>query len=239
MGGGQQEGTAVDNCESGADANRDDACRIEFTEQSLDYYWSGLGPTYGFDYTEPRVVVFDGATNTGCGNASTAVGPFYCPPDQTIYLDTAFYQTLRTQFGASAGPLAQEYILAHEFGHHIQHLLGTTEGLDLQDTGAASDSVRLELQADCFAGAWVAAASTTVDDTGNTFLQPVTAQQVADALNAASSVGDDSIQETTQGQSNPETWTHGSSEQRQKWFQTGYEGGPDACTTFQAAPGDL
>lgn len=217
-------------------ANSDDQCRVEAATASLEVYWSGISPELGFDYVSPAdTVVFEGATNTGCGNATSAVGPFYCPADSKIYLDTAFYADLRGQFGASGGPLAQLYIIAHEWGHHIQHISGITDGLDLQTPGEDSDSVRLELQADCFAGAWVGAAPDIKDEDGTTFLAPVTQQQINDALNAAAAVGDDNIQEKTQGQANPEGWTHGSSESRQKWFDAGRAGGPNACNTFEVA----
>ena len=218
------------------EANANDDCRVEGAAASLEVYWSGIAPELGFDYVSPaNTIIFDGQTNTGCGGASSAVGPFYCPADSTIYLDTAFYADLRSQFGASGGDLAQMYIIAHEWGHHIQHIAGITDGKDLQVQGADSDSVRLELQADCFAGAWVGAASEIKDDKGITFLEPVTQQQVNDALNAAAAVGDDNIQEKTQGQVNPEGWTHGSSESRQKWFEAGRAGGPNACNTFEVA----
>ncbi len=221
-------------------ANADDDCRVQGAAASLDTYWAQVAPDLGFDYTQPEpVVIFDGATSTGCGDATSAVGPFYCPADQTIYLDTAFYAELRSQFGASGGPLAQMYIIAHEWGHHIQTITGINSNLDLQNTGPDSDSVRLELQADCFAGSWVGAASSTEDNAGVTFLKPVTDQQIADALNAAASVGDDNIQEQTQGQTNPESWTHGSSASREKWFQIGYKGGPGACNTFEVSGSEL
>lgn len=217
-------------------ANADDDCRVQGAAASLESYWSGISPELGIKYVPPtETIIFDGSTNTGCGNATSAVGPFYCPPDSTIYLDTAFYADLRSKFGASGGDLAQMYIIAHEWGHHIQHISGITDGLDLQATGADSDSVRLELQADCFAGSWVGAASTIKDDKGITFLKPVTPQEINDALNAAAAVGDDNIQEKTQGQVNPEGWTHGSSESRQKWFEAGRAGGPNACNTFEVA----
>jgi len=220
------------NC-TAEQANTDDQCRVEGAAASLEVYWSGIAPELGFEYTPPsKTYVFDGATNTGCGNATSAVGPFYCPADSSIYLDTAFYADLRSQFGASGGDLAQMYIIAHEWGHHIQHISGITEGKDLQVQGEGSDSVRLELQADCFAGAWVGAAADIKDDKGITFLKPVTREEINDALNAAAAVGDDNIQEKTQGQVNPEGWTHGSSESRQKWFEAGRAGGPDACETF-------
>lgn len=222
------------------EANTTDECRVFGASASLEDYWSTIAPELGFQYTAPQPIIeFEQAVSTGCGNASAAMGPFYCPSDQTIYLDTAFYAELRSQFGASGGPLAQLYIIGHEWGHHIQHIAGITEGLDLQNTGEDSDSVRLELQADCFAGAWLGDASKTKDENGNTYLDPITEQQVADALNAAAAVGDDNIQEQSSGQVNPEGWTHGSSEQRQKWFMIGYNGSPASCNTFEVSGSDL
>ena len=202
---------------------------------SLDDFWSDAVQ----GYVQPELVLFTGSVETACGAASSAVGPFYCPPDQTVYLDTAFYTDLRERFGASGGPLAQLYVVAHEWGHHIQNITGIMDGLDLQTAGESSDGVRLELQADCFAGAWVGAATTTVDAEGRPFLEPVTRDQIADALSAAGAVGDDNIQESTTGQVQPETWTHGSSEQRQRWFIAGLEEGVTACDTFEVPAGRL
>ena len=167
---------------------------------------------------QPQVVLFEQSVNTGCGQASSAVGPFYCPPDQTIYLDTSFFAQLEQQLGGSDESLAQLYIVGHEWGHHIQNITGGMDGLDLQTTGPDSDGVRLELQADCYAGAWIGDAEQQTDENGVRYFEPFTDQQIADALSAASAVGDDHIQETTSGQVQPETWTHGSSEQRQAWF---------------------
>jgi predicted metalloprotease len=229
-------GSSLSQCTTGSQANTDIDCRMKAAAASLDSYWS----TQVSGYTSPQpLVIFDGSTNTGCGGATTAVGPFYCPNDQTIYIDTAFYDELKTQFGATGGPLAQLYVIAHEWGHHIQNITGTMKNLDLQQTGPTSDSVRLELQADCFAGAWVGAAQTTKDENGVPFLQPVTKAEIADALNAAASVGDDNIQQSTQGQVNPESFTHGTSAQREKWFSTGLDGGPQSCDTFGASAGSL
>ena len=236
-GGGQQpvDEQPLTQCDTGKEANESIDCRMAGAADSLDTYWSTTLPQQGVPYTSTQVVLFSGQTSTGCGTASSSIGPFYCPGDQTIYLDTAFYDQLRSQFGSSGGPLAEMYVVAHEWGHHIQNISGIMNGLDLQDTGPNSDAVRLEVQADCFAGAWVGAAQSTLDANGQPFLQPVTDAQIRDALSAAAAVGDDRIQEQTQGQVNPERWTHGSSEMRQRWFTAGLQGGPQACNTFEVA----
>ena len=228
-GGGGGDDTAIANCQTGEDANASLDCRIASAADSLDTYW----PTqFSSGYSTPETILFTDQVSTGCGNASSATGPFYCPADQTIYIDTSFYQELSTTYGADGGPLSELYVLAHEWGHHVQHLAGTTEGLDLQDSGPDSDSVKLELQADCYAGSWAGAATEIRNDEGVAFLDPITKEQVADALSAASAVGDDRIQESSGGSVNREAWTHGSSDQRQKWFLAGYNGGTDACNTF-------
>jgi predicted metalloprotease len=233
--GAQGPDEAIVGCETGADANANLDCRLTAAADSLDTYWAEALPATDVAYRTPGVVLFDAQTNTGCGGATSATGPFYCPADETIYIDPTFYEELRTRFGSSGGPLAEMYVIAHEWGHHVQNISGTMQGLDQQDTGPTSDSVRLEVQADCLAGAWVGAASQVRDDSGTAFLEPVTEAQIADALSAASAVGDDRIQESATGQVDPESWTHGSSGQRQKWFTTGLGGGPAACDTFAAA----
>ncbi|AZZ52990.1 MULTISPECIES: KPN_02809 family neutral zinc metallopeptidase [Rathayibacter] len=223
-------------CDSGADANAEVDCRLEGAAESLDRYWAGAAGSVGATYTTTGgVIVFEDQTSTGCGNATAAVGPFYCPPDQTIYLDTDFFDELRTRFDTSGGSLAQMYILAHEWGHHIQSLTGAMESADRSGTGPDSDSVRLELQADCYAGAWVGDASTVPDETGTPYLKPVTQEQYRDALSAAAAVGDDRIQEQATGTVDPEGWTHGSAEQRQRWFQAGFDADATACDTFAVA----
>jgi predicted metalloprotease len=229
-GGGSSDGSdeAIANCETGANANENLDCLIASAGDSIDTYWAGQVT----DYRPTNVILFTGQANTGCGGATSAVGPFYCPADEKIYIDTAFFDDLRNRFGSSGGPLAEMYVLAHEWGHHIQNISGTMAGLDTQTTGPESDGVRLETQADCYAGAWAGEASTVPDDSGTPFLQEITSEQLADALSAAAAVGDDRIQESATGQVNPETWTHGSAEQRQKWFTTGFENGPEACDTF-------
>lgn len=232
---GEEAGQPLTQCDTGSAANASIDCLMAGASDSLDTYWASELPKLGASYHSTSIVLFSDSTSTGCGGASSAKGPFYCPADETIYVDTAFYDELTARFGSSGGPLAQMYVVAHEWGHHVQNITGIMNGLDLQGTGPASDSVRLELQADCFAGAWVGAAPDITDDDGVAFLEPVTDAQIRDALSAASAVGDDRIQSSTQGQVTPETWTHGSSEARQKWFLVGYKGGPDACSTFQVA----
>jgi predicted metalloprotease len=235
--GGSSGDSSLTECQTGAQANDDVDCRMQAAATSLDAYWDDV---LGSKYTQPEMIIFDGATGTGCGSATADVGPFYCPPDQTVYIDTSFYDELKSRFGASGGPLAQLYVVAHEWGHHIQNITGIMDGLNLQQSGPSSDSVRLELQADCFAGSWVEGATKATDEKGHAFLEPPTKAQVADALNAAAAVGDDHIQSTLgSGQVNPEGFTHGTSAQREKWFQTGYEQGPQACTTFDASARQL
>ncbi|WP_129339000.1 neutral zinc metallopeptidase [Cellulomonas endophytica] len=231
--GGAAQVEDVGSC-TAEQANTDRTCRLSATAQALDEYWQPELERLGAQI--PGVESFEGATDTGCGAASASTGPFYCPPDQTIYLDLGFYDLLASRFGASDGPLAEIYVTAHEYGHHLQNVLGTFASADRSGTGEGSDSVRLELQADCYAGMFVGDAATTVDpDTGVTFLEPITAEQLRNALDAAAAVGDDSIQ-AQGGQVNPDSWTHGSSEQRQTWFTTGYEQGSlDACDTFAVA----
>lgn len=226
--------SSIEQCLTGEDANQRIDCRMKGASASLEDYWVDAAPQdLGLSYTAPQdFVLFDQATNTGCGSATSATGPFYCPPDQTIYVDVTFFDELESRFGASGGPLAQMYVVAHEWGHHVQNLAGTLQAAQDGQTGPTSNSVRTELQADCFAGAWVGEAANTADEDGVTFLQQPTSADVADALSAAAAVGDDRIQEATQGQVSPHAFTHGTSEQRQAWFTTGYEQGPAACDTF-------
>jgi predicted metalloprotease len=221
--------SAVENCETGAQANEDAQCRADFAALSIEGYWQ---KQMGGNYVPPGFVLFEQAVTTACGSATSAVGPFYCPGDQTVYLDVAFYDELRSRFGAEGGPLAQMYVVAHEWGHHIQNITGTMSEVQQGVTGPESDSVRLELQADCYAGAWAGEASTIPDENGTPFLEPITRAQVADALDAASAIGDDRIQESMGGEVTPHTWSHGSSEQRQRWFETGFENGAASCDTF-------
>jgi predicted metalloprotease len=235
----QQQGEAVDaapECRTGEDANKSVDCRMEGAAESLDAYWTAEARQLGIGYRSPDFWLFDGSTDTSCGQASASTGPFYCPPDRAIYLDTAFYEDLQSRYGSSGGPLAQMYVVAHEWGHHIQQLQGSFANTDRSGTGASSGSVRVELQADCYAGAWVGDAATTEDADGRTFFEPITRSEIDDALSAASAVGDDSIQERATGRVDPDSFTHGTSEQRQRWFLQGYQRGATSCDTF-SVPG--
>ncbi len=234
-GGGSEPagGSAIENCDSGADANANVDCRMAGAQVALDAFWEDNVE----GYQAPQLIVVDGATSTQCGTASNAVGPFYCPPEETVYIDPTFFQLMQQQFGASAGNLAQLYIVGHEWGHHIQNLLGAMERYPNNGTGPGSNGVRMELQADCYAGGWLGRATEQTDAEGDPYLEKPTEEQIRDALNAASTVGDDHIQEQS-GQVNPETWTHGSSEQRQRWFAEGYQNGLDACGQVFTLPAD-
>lgn len=227
----------IENCDTGADANANVDCRVTATVQSLDQVWEAqLGPQTGVPYQQPDVRTFTGSVSTGCGDATSAVGPFYCPADATAYFDTGFFQVLVDQFGSSGGPLAQEYVVAHEIGHHIQNQLGDIGRAQADPSGPESGAVRTELQADCYAGIWANYADDLpAPGSSEPLLQELTEQDISDALSAASSVGDDRIQQASTGRVNPEGWTHGSSAQRQVWFDAGYRTGQvAACNTYDA-----
>ncbi|OBI48115.1 hypothetical protein A5707_18580 [Mycobacterium kyorinense] len=226
-------GFDLSTCRTGADANKYVQCRVVATGNSVDGVWKQLMR----GYTRPHVRLFSGQVSTGCGAATSDVGPFYCPVDKTAYFDTDFFDVLKTQFNSSGGPLAQEYVVAHEFGHHVQNLQGVLGRAQHGAQGAGGNGVRTELQADCYAGVWAHYASITKQEsTGVPFLEPLSDKDIDDALSAAASVGDDRIQRKATGRTNPESWTHGSSEQRQHWFTVGYQtGDPNQCDTFRAA----
>jgi len=220
----------IQGCETGADAERSQECRIVAVVNSIQDIWAQQLQGY-----QPAVTnFFTGSVTTGgCGSASSAVGPFYCPADSQVYIDLGFFDDLESRFGARGGDFAEAYVLAHEYGHHVQNQIGVRAE---RGSGPESDAVRQELQADCFAGMWAHHATTTPDPaTGEVLILELTEEDIDEALSAAAAVGDDRIQEAATGDVDPHTWTHGSAEQRQAWFLTGYRSGdPQRCDTFAA-----
>ncbi|MGH9243148.1 MAG: KPN_02809 family neutral zinc metallopeptidase [Acidimicrobiales bacterium] len=205
---------------------------VGFVVDDIQDEWAEILPDQtGTDYDETVLVLFDGeGTQSGCGFATSAVGPFYCPLDAKVFIDLGFFDELAARFGAP-GDFAQAYVTAHEFGHHVQNILGTSDDVRSEQQANPSEanelSVRLELQADCYAGIW---AHTAFSD------ELLESGDLEEGIAAAEAVGDDRIQEQTQGQINPETWTHGSSEMRARWFRTGFDSGQvDDCDTFSSA----
>jgi predicted metalloprotease len=234
--GGSENAAAFSECKTGADANNNVTCRIIGTVNSVQAYWTAELPRYGKQWQPTKTIIYEGATQSQCGTASNQVGPFYCPLDKQIYIDGAFFDVLEQQFGSSGGPLAQEYVVAHEYGHALQDQLGLLGRAQQDPQGPESGGVRIELMADCLAGVWAKHASSAPGPDGKPFLKPITDQDIKDALSAAAAVGDDRIQEKTQGRVNPENWTHGSAEARQRWFLQGYKSGDlNKCDTFSVA----
>ncbi|WP_448611948.1 KPN_02809 family neutral zinc metallopeptidase [Geodermatophilus sp. URMC 60] len=235
--GGLGEGRTADNtqleqqCRTGADANESVDCAVVADIESIQDYWSGvLGP----DYRPTDTVFFNGGVQTDCGGATSGSGPFYCPGDQQVYIDLSFFDTLQQQFGAEGGLFVNAYVIAHEYGHHVQNLLGTNQQVTPGETGPTSGTVRLELQADCYAGTWANHAENVPDESGQPLIAEITQDDIDRALDAAARIGDDFIQQNLGGGTvDQDAFTHGSSEQRQRWFTTGYEtGDPAQCDTF-------
>jgi predicted metalloprotease len=199
---------------------------LAYVVDDIQTFWLDRFAQAGRELPMEDLVLFEGSTTSGCGPASAATGPFYCPADQKVYLDLGFFDELESRFGAQGGDFAIAYVVAHEYGHHIQTVLGVSDEvqrLSQEDPSRRNDlSVRQELQADCLAGVWARSAQSDLEE-----------GDIEEALSAASAVGDDRIQQATQGRIDPESWTHGSSEQRVAWFTTGYRSGNvDDCDTF-------
>jgi predicted metalloprotease len=246
--GGAGGGTSVDDpgdstaLSEACSANNPDRfqrtdCRNLLYINSIQAYWQTALPQYfGVPYQKATTRLFSGSVNTACGAASSGMGPFYCPGDNHVYIDLSFYDELARRFGAP-GQFAQAYVLAHEYGHHVQTLVGTEAEVrraQQRDPANANQySVAMELQADCYAGAWAKAATSTTDATGKPLFTSITQQDIDEALQAAAAVGDDTIQRQSGGQINEQAFTHGSAQQRQQWFGQGFTtGDPRQCNTF-------
>lgn len=211
-----------DHCKTAKDANENDDCRLLATATSVDKFWGrALSEEAGIEYTKPGLILAEGQTSTKCGSANLAsTGPFYCPGDQTVYMSVPFFQDLKNM-GGSDGSFAQMYVTAHEFGHHIQQLEGNLGLSDYDNPGEDSNAVKMEVQADCYAGVW----AQNADKGEDALLEPLTQDQVEQAIQTARAIGDDAIQSSAGQEVNPDKWTHGSSKMRVDWFMRGYQGG--------------
>ncbi|MER5704467.1 neutral zinc metallopeptidase [Micromonospora sp. NPDC002296] len=236
-GAGQGDNTALEQKCSADDALKQLDCRNNLYVNSIQAYWrTALPEAFGEQYKASKTVFFSQGVNTGCGQADSGVGPFYCPADDLVYIDLTFYQQLADQLGAK-GEFAQPYVLAHEYGHHVQDLLGTEAQMRRQQqrdpNNANALSVKLELQADCYAGAWAKNATGTADEKGQKIFKSITEQDIQEAIDTAEKIGDDAIQQRSGRPVNPDEFTHGTSEQRRQWFTKGYDtGDPKSCDTF-------
>lgn len=223
----QDAADLASECQTGADANQREDCQLVGFVNSIQAFWTNELPEYGMNYVPAQTVLFSGSTEAACGFASSATGPFYCPRDRMVYVDLSFFETILARLGARGGPLAMAYVIAHEYGHHVQNLFGVlnTSGA-IRDTGPDSEIVFTELQADCLAGIWMHHATQTG------YIESLTREDIIQALDAAASIGDDRIQQQTQGYIVPDAWTHGSSEQRLAALQDGLQSGDlDSCNS--------
>jgi uncharacterized protein len=226
--GGSENSDDFSECKTGADANKNDVCRIIGTVNSVNAFWDSELKRYKRQYTPAKTIIYQGATQSACGTASNQVGPFYCPLDKQVYIDASFFDILSQQFGSSSGPLAQEYVVAHEYGHHVQDILGLLDKAQQDPQGAQSGSVRTELMADCLAGVWAHHSEQRY--------RALESGDVEEAMAAAEAIGDDRLQRQGGGRVVPDSFTHGSSEQRVRWFMQGLKGGTvQGCDTFRTA----
>lgn len=236
----QQQGGRADalkqKCQSGKDIAKNSDCEAVALINSIQSYWKDQLARSGSTYRPAPTVFFDNPVSTGCGQATSDIGPFYCPADGKVYIDLSFYQELEQKFGTRGGPFARAYVLAHEYGHHIQSLIGSSNTVKSR-SGATSDSVKLELQSDCYAGAWANHATTTTAASGRPLIDRITNDDIAAGVDTAERIGDDYIQKNLGGGTvNQNQFTHGSSAQREKWLRKGLSSGnPTDCNTF--APG--
>ncbi|WP_436493174.1 KPN_02809 family neutral zinc metallopeptidase [Actinokineospora sp. HUAS TT18] len=222
-------------CRTGKDANTKQDCALVAVINSIQGYWTDTFARSGSTYRQAPTIFFSGGVNTACGSASSDVGPFYCPADQKAYIDLRFFKELQTRFGAQGGTFAEAYVIAHEYGHHVQNLLGTSDRVRA-GSGPTSDGVKLELQADCYAGVWANHATTVPTSSGKPLIKSISQDDVNRALDVAARIGDDFIQENLGGGRVDESqFTHGSSKQRERWFTAGLNtGDPAQCDTFSA-----
>jgi hypothetical protein len=240
-----QSGQQADNeslaqkCRTGRDTTQNSDCEAVAFINSIQSYWTSQFTQAGSRYTPANTRFFAGQVSTACGAASSDSGPFYCPGDRRVYIDLSFYQELQSRFGAQGGPFARAYVLAHEYGHHVQDLLGTNSKVKAGATGATSGSVRLELQADCYAGVWANHAQQAQTASGQPLIENISQSDIDAGLDTAERIGDDFIQSQIAGQRVDQSqFTHGSSAQREKWLLTGLRtGDPGQCDTFARGVG--
>ncbi|GAB3810258.1 KPN_02809 family neutral zinc metallopeptidase [Micromonospora zhanjiangensis] len=241
LGGGGGGDQPADNSSLNAECKAPDAtkkqdCRNVLYINSIQAYWKTAMPeAFGQQYKPANTEFFSNNVSTGCGQADSGVGPFYCPADKLVYIDLTFYDVLKSEFGVK-GEFPQPYVLAHEYGHHVQDLLGIEAKAQDGKTGPNSGSVRLELQADCLAGSWAHHATETKDSKGQAIFKSIDQQDIQDAVKTAGAIGDDAIQQKSGRGNDPGSYTHGTSAQRQKWFEQGFNtGDPRKCDTFSGS----